>query len=178
MTYNELYHYGILGMKWGVRRYQNYDGSYTKKGLARYNKAKEAYDSANREKKKSAKDLLSKKTTYSEYKKVADKNKGAKKELKNAYKDLKRQWMADEGRRLYSSGKTITDNEKSLLYKGAAVSIGANLVGNYLYRRGYTKIGTIGAASVTAGAAITNAIIAHKTRSDNKKIRAYYAHRS
>lgn len=25
----ELYHYGVKGMKWGVRRYQNKDGSYT-----------------------------------------------------------------------------------------------------------------------------------------------------
>ena len=32
----ELYHHGILGMKWGIRRYQNEDGSYTKAGKARY----------------------------------------------------------------------------------------------------------------------------------------------
>ena len=25
-------HYGVLGMKWGVRRYQNKDGSLTNKG--------------------------------------------------------------------------------------------------------------------------------------------------
>lgn len=32
---NELYHHGIKGQKWGVRRYQNPDGSYTKAGLER-----------------------------------------------------------------------------------------------------------------------------------------------
>lgn len=33
---DELYHYGILGMKWGVRRYQNKDGSLTPAGRRHY----------------------------------------------------------------------------------------------------------------------------------------------
>ena len=35
---SELYHFGIKGMQWGVRRYQNNDGSLTSAGKKRYNK--------------------------------------------------------------------------------------------------------------------------------------------
>lgn len=36
---DELYHAGIKGQKWGVRRYQNPDGSLTPAGKRRYNKS-------------------------------------------------------------------------------------------------------------------------------------------
>lgn len=34
----ELYHWGVKGMKWGVRRYQNKDGSLTPAGQKRYDR--------------------------------------------------------------------------------------------------------------------------------------------
>lgn len=33
---HELYHHGIIGQKWGVRRFQNADGTLTKAGKQRY----------------------------------------------------------------------------------------------------------------------------------------------
>lgn len=46
---NELYHHGVKGQRWGVRRYQNEDGTLTRAGRERYN-AKD-YDSMEESKK-------------------------------------------------------------------------------------------------------------------------------
>lgn len=45
-TDGELYHYGIKGQKWGVRRYQNKDGSLTPAGKKR---AKQEYKADNKQ---------------------------------------------------------------------------------------------------------------------------------
>lgn len=41
---NELYHHGIKGQKWGVRRYQYADGSLTPAGEKRYKNPSGKYD--------------------------------------------------------------------------------------------------------------------------------------
>ena len=56
-----LIHYGILGMKWGVRRYQNKDGSLTSAGKKRYsnndNIKEDPQKNTEEPKKKSVKDM-------------------------------------------------------------------------------------------------------------------------
>lgn len=52
MDNNVLAHYGVLGMKWGVRRYQNKDGSLTSAGKKHYGgneKTKKEADPARQE---------------------------------------------------------------------------------------------------------------------------------
>lgn len=43
MKKQELTHHGILGQKWGIRRYQNEDGSLTPKGKKHYQKLDEKW---------------------------------------------------------------------------------------------------------------------------------------
>ena len=53
---NELYHHGVKGQKWGVRRYQNKDGSLTLAGKKRALKMQEQYTRFSNDKKYRDKD--------------------------------------------------------------------------------------------------------------------------
>ena len=106
----ELYHHGIKGMKWGVRRYQNYDGTYTKRGLARFRKAESDYDSARENYRHIREASKSGGATRQQVKSARQEVKSSKKEMSNAYDKLKTDKLADEGKQLYKSGKTITGN--------------------------------------------------------------------
>lgn len=96
-----LIHYGIPNQKWGVRRYQNEDGTYTEEGLARRRSAnqKELYRVIKRDVKRGTfdpKKYTSNEFIKSEIKKnnlkevIADKNRFAKEYRRLRKNDLKR----------------------------------------------------------------------------------------
>lgn len=84
----ELYHHGILGMKWGVRRYQNKDGSLTAAGRTRYGYSEKDQKALY----KSAKSL-SKSGTYQNIKRFDKKlNQAVSDEQKQKLSRLNKEW--------------------------------------------------------------------------------------
>lgn len=98
----ELYHHGVKGMKWGVRRYQNKDGSLTPAGKKRYytetgflteegRKQRDANSRAIYEKSIGIRNKISR---DSEYKRAADELRKSKVANRENYAAARERWLS------------------------------------------------------------------------------------
>lgn len=116
-TYGYLAHHGIKGMKWGVRRFENEDGTLTEAGKKRY------YNSDGSLTKKGIKEIPN--TNYSDEQQKRDQSIYGKKGVRRINAELNRGNMISGARSL--EAQRVEKKEKAKKTAEKALKIGAGI---------------------------------------------------
>ncbi len=185
---NELYHWGIKGQKWGIRRYQNDDGTYTEAGKRRYGMNLDINDKSKKNIAKirtgEAKRRLdvAKKNNSTNYSRIAE----LQGRVRSAKANERKVRSIDKGEKLAAKGQTILGNKtKSAMAYGAAyfasegirsfLNHRLNTLGSQgRYTQGHNYVAKQIYDAGMLGAYTLATLYAAKQAINNNNIRSYY----
>lgn len=136
---NSLKHYGISGMKWGVRRFQNPDGTYTEEGKKRRQIAENAFKQG-----KDGKPSRAEKLTRSSSEIVNSaqnlrkntRNKVVNEKVKQKTKDISK--MSNQELQAKITRYNLEQQYKDVIRKESEIEAGSNKVDEFLSVAGNT----------------------------------------
>lgn len=109
-TGDDLYHWGVKGMKWGIRRYQNKDGSLTPAGKKRRAKLEGELEKLGGKKSSDGDDAAPRKKSVSEMSNKELQEYTTRMQLEKNYHDAQRQLAASMPQKQVSKGQKIAEN--------------------------------------------------------------------
>lgn len=143
MDYNELYHHGVLGMKWGIRRYRNRDGTLTAAGKRRAAQLESKYNAVTGRKMGDGSQSGSTAPRKKNVREMSDdelRSATARLQAERNYLDLQRQVSSFTPQQV-SKGRAFINTVGKDVLKPVAIDAGKKLLGDLVKKKGAEMLG-------------------------------------